>query len=1055
MMPVLMLPVRTTLSIASVLLLACLPRLDAAPTAQIEFNRDIRPIITENCFACHGPDKNQRKAKLRLDMREVAIERQAVVPGKPEESKLIEHIFSEDPEEIMPPPKSRKSLTANQKELLRRWIASGAAYEPHWAYIKVQRPAVPSTENAIWVRDPIDAYILHILEQRHIQPSPEASKATLLRRLSLDLIGLPPTPEELSAYLNDSTPAAYERQVERLLNSPHFGERMAVPWLDVVRYADTVGYHGDQNQNIFPYRDYVIDSFNRNKSFDQFTVEQLAGDLLPKPTVEQQIASGFNRLNMVTREGGAQPKEYLAKYAADRVRTVSMAWLGSTMGCAECHDHKYDPFTSKDFYQMEAFFADIKQWGVYADYDYTPNADLKGYGNDHPFPPEIEVENGYLNRRIQILQRQHANECNEAAEKLRHDPFQRAEYERWRKTSLNFISENPSGWCAPTPAVTLRFKDTNTVSETNFVVNADGAVHLSNVAREATQLSVILESNLWINAIRIEAEPEVNSGKADATSPKYQAAALSLTASVLDPGTNGEKRLAFCCAEADHKTVHYLGGRPVVGVKDRWDLSTKEGRQTAIWILEKPLRAAPGSRLQLDLGGFPVASVRVSVSPFAAAQPLDAGIGVPLAKALGKIIGVSRAERDLAARTFLLSTHFDPARVADLRSLEEEVRQCRHGRARTMVTVARDPLVTRVLRRGNWQDEGGDLVAPLVPHFLPQVPNPDHRRLTRLDLARWIVSPENPLTSRAVVNRLWKQFFGTGLSAVVDDLGAQGEWPIHPELIDWLAAEFMHPTASLPSAARPDAAFPWDLKHMVRLIVMSSTYRQESNQRPDLKDVDPNNRLLACQSPRRLEAEFVRDNALVIAGLLNGDIGGPSVFPYQPAGYYSYLQWPDRDYHANKDERQYRRGLYTHWQRAFLHPMLANFDAPSREECTANRIVSDTPQQALTLLNDPTFVEASRVFAARVLTSADSDSSRLDAAFRRAVARTPKQAERESLLSFLAVQREHYKGAPAEAEQLIKVGNTPPARASDSTELAAWTQVCRVILNLHETITRF
>jgi hypothetical protein len=643
MMPVLMLPVRTTLSIASVLLLACLPRLDAAPAAQIEFNRDIRPIITENCFACHGPDKNQRKAKLRLDMREVAIERQAVVPGKPEESKLIEHIFSEDPEEIMPPPKSRKSLTANQKELLRRWIASGAAYEPHWAYIKVQRPAVPSTENAIWVRDPIDAYILHILEQRHIQPSPEASKATLLRRLSLDLIGLPPTPEELSAYLNDSTPSAYERQVERLLGSPHFGERMAVPWLDVVRYADTVGYHGDQNQNIFPYRDYVIDSFNRNKSFDQFTVEQLAGDLLPKPTVEQQIASGFNRLNMVTREGGAQPKEYLAKYAADRVRTVSMAWLGSTMGCAECHDHKYDPFTSKDFYQMEAFFADIKQWGVYADYDYTPNADLKGYGNDHPFPPEIEVENGYLNRRIQILQRQHANECNEAAEKLRHDPFQRAEYERWRKTSLNFLSENPSGWCAPTPAVRLRFKDTNTVSETNFVVNADGAVHLSNVAREATQLSVILESNLWINAIRIEAEPEVNSGKADATSPKYQAAALSLTASVVDPGTNGEKRLAFCCAEADHKTVHYLGGRPVVGVKDRWDLSTKEGRQTAIWILERPLRAAPGSRLQLDLGGFPVASVRVSVSPFAAAQPLDAGIGVPLAKALGKIIGVSRA----------------------------------------------------------------------------------------------------------------------------------------------------------------------------------------------------------------------------------------------------------------------------------------------------------------------------------------------------------------------------------------------------------------------------
>jgi len=366
----------------------------SAPSRPIEFNRDVRPILSENCFVCHGHDKNNRKAKLRLDVREVALERGAIVPGKPDESKLVDHIFAENPDDLMPPPDSHKALTAAQKEVLKAWIAAGAAYEPHWAYIQPKRPAVPQPSDTAWVRNPIDAFILEALEGKCVRPSPEADKRTLLRRLSLDLIGLPPTPEEVNAFLADPSPAAYEHQVDRLLGSPHFGERMAVPWLDLARYADTVGYHGDQNQNNFPYRDYVISSFNQDKPFDQFTIEQLAGDLLPNPSVEARIATGFNRQNMMTREGGAQAKEYLAKYAADRVRTVSMAWLGSTMGCAECHDHKYDPFTSKDFYQMEAFFADLKQWGVYADYAYTPAEELKGFGNDHPFPPDCQAATG-------------------------------------------------------------------------------------------------------------------------------------------------------------------------------------------------------------------------------------------------------------------------------------------------------------------------------------------------------------------------------------------------------------------------------------------------------------------------------------------------------------------------------------------------------------------------------------------------------------------------------------------------------------------------------------
>ena len=1019
-------------------------------SARIEFNRDIRPIITENCFACHGPDKNQRKAKLRLDVRETAIERGAIIPGKPTESKLVEHIFSEDADEVMPPPKSRKVLTAAQKQLLKEWIAAGAEYEPHWAYMPLKRPAVPQTKDRTWVRNPIDAFILHMLEAKQIRPSKEAQKAELLRRLSLDLIGLPPTPQELETFLNDSSPTAYERQVDRLLGSPHYGERMAVPWLDVVRYADTVGYHGDQNQNIFPFRDYVINAFNTGKPFDQFTVEQLAGDLLPAPTAEQLVASGFNRLNMVTREGGAQPKEYLAKYAADRVRTVSMAWLGSTMGCAECHDHKYDPFTSKDFYQMEAFFKDIQQWGVYAYYDYTPTAELKGVDNDHPFPPEMEVDSPYLHRRIAKLRALQGRALSAVSDMLSTNVEQGLTFEAWQISSLRFLKQHPGGWITPPTQVALIMHDTNAAPATNFVLRADGTVQLSEEPREKTELS-LSAPDLWVNAVRLEVEPAAEVKDATGSATKFKAPSLSLKGALKRAGSDDEERLQFDFADADHKTERYAGSHRILGIRDQWQLSPYHGHQTAVWILSKPIHLEAGTTLKLQLGGFSVTSVKAALSPFAALEPLKAGGGTALLKSLQKPRRPVESQPGLALQSFVLSTSGAPQVLEKIRTLETEVRQCRGGRTFTMVTVTHEPELTRVLRRGNWQDEGGDIVQPLAPRFLPQIPNPEHRRLNRLDLARWLVSPENPLTSRAVMNRLWKQFFGTGLSAVVDDLGAQGEWPVHPELLDWLASEFIRPA---PTTAR--GVFPWDLKHMVKLVVMSAAYRQDSNQRPDLKEVDPNNRLLACQSPRRLEAEFVRDNALAIAGLINLEMGGPSVFPYQPAGYYSYLQFPDRDYYANKDERQYRRGVYSHWQRAFLHPMLANFDAPSREECTANRIVSDTPQQALTLLNDPSFVEAARAFATQLLSANDkTDTQRLDMAYERALARVPRPAERDSLLKFLDGQRAQYRDDQESATKLIKIGNSTPAKRDSAPELAAWTQVCRVILNLHETITRY
>jgi hypothetical protein len=1057
----------------------------SAATNPILFNRDVRPILSENCFVCHGHDPHNRRAKLRLDVREVAIERGAIVPGQPAESKLVEHIYADNPDDLMPPPETNKSLSPAQKALLKAWIAAGADYEPHWAYIQPKLSEVPRPRNAAWVRNPIDAFILQGLEARNVQPSPEADKRTLLRRLSLDLIGLPPTPEEVKAYLSDTTPAAYERQVDRLLRSPHFGERMAVPWLDLVRYADTVGYHGDQNQNNFPYRDYVIAAFNSNMPFDQFTIEQLGGDLLPEPSVEARIATGFNRQNMMTREGGAQAQEYLAKYAADRVRTVSMAWLGSTMGCAECHDHKYDPFTSKDFYQMEAFFADLKQWGVYSDYAYTPAVELKGYGNDHPFPPEIQVENPYLQSRIVKLRQQINAVYAAAATKLKAEEPRQEAFQEWRRQSRSFLRQWPSGWAMPQPEVALTFKDTNSVAATNFAVQAEATISFSNKPKESAKVTLTL-TNMWVSAIRLELVAQEAKEEKKTARKKRNGTAIALAASLRSAGK--ETKLSLHFGEADQKEERYAMSLPIIGVTDLWQITTNDEPQTAVWLLDKPVQAKAGDALVVSLGNAAVASARVSVTPFPAADPLQAGLGGPLRKALGHAAGRPTApERDLLQRTFLLTTQWDPGAVAQVRKLQGEIRECRSGRAFTMVAVAREPAVTRVLRRGNWQDDGGEVVEPGTPHFLPQLPNPEHRRLTRLDLARWLVSPENPLTARAVMNRLWKQFFGTGISAVVDDLGAQGEWPAQPELLDWLACEFVQPALdnqgrmgddecpmtkdegspkarealkaarTSDSRRRPLASpHPWDVKHMVKLMVMSATYRQDSNQRPDLKEIDPNNRLLACQTPRRLEAEFVRDNALCIAGLLNEEIGGPSAHPYQPPGYYANLQFPDRDYYPDKDECQYRRGIYTHWQRTFLHPMLANFDAPSREECTANRPVSNTPQQALTLLNDPTFVEAARVFAARLLiASCRGDEPRLDLAFEQALARPARNNEKASLLRFLAAQREHFAADTGAAGKLMHVGNAPPPKNPNQTELAAWTQVCRVILNLQEAITRY
>jgi hypothetical protein len=690
---------------------------------------------------------------LRLDLEGAAKGKRdgepVIIPGKPDDSELIRRTTSEDETERMPPPGAGKPLTRDEANLLRRWITEGAEYQPLWSFLPPRRPRMPSVRDARWPQNPIDQFVLARLEAEDLIPSPAADNVTLIRRLSLDLLGLAPAPGQVDAFVTDSEPLAYERLVDRLLASPHFGERMAMYWLDLVRYADTVGYHGDQEHPISPYRDWVIKAFNDNVPFDRFTVEQLAGDLLPDATVDQRIASGYNRLLQTSHEGGVQQKEYQKKYDADRVRNLSAVWLGATLGCAECHDHKYDPYTQRDFYSLVAFFADVDD----------------------------------------------------------------------RRT----------------------FKGTDT----------------------------------------------------------------------------------------------------------------------------SPTKREP----ELDVPG-----------------PLDGAI------------------------------------------------------RRTMITEAVEPRTIRILARGDWMDESGETVGPAVPRFLKVLDTLD-RRPDRLDLARWLVSRDHPLVARVFVNRLWYLFFGVGLSNSLDDFGAQGEPPSHPELLDWLAIEF--------------AQSGWDVKHIIRLIVTSNSYQQSSQVTDELRRRDPQNRLFARQSSYRLPAEFIRDNALAASGLLVLQLGGAGAHPYQPAGYYKHLNFPKREYKPDTGDNQYRRGVYTHWQRQYLHPMLKAFDAPSREECTAARPVSNTPLAALALLNDPTFVEAARVLAARILHEAGpTTAARIRWAYRVVLSRFPDDAEVAALVELHAVNREAYRGDPESARKVLAAGQAESPADVDPTELATWTQVARAIFNLHEGTSR-
>jgi hypothetical protein len=1028
----------------------------ACAHSEVRFNRDIRPIMAETCFRCHGPDKSSRMAGMRLDLRDEATRPNArgvvpIVPGDPEKSAIIQRIFAPGAR-VMPPPSIHKELTPAQKDLIKQWVAEGAKYEGHWAYQPVQRLTPPSGG-----ANPIDPFIQARLEREGLQPAPEADRRTLIRRLSLDLTGIPPTPEETAAFIKDASPDAYEKLVDRLMASPRYAEQQTMHWLDFVRYADTCGFHGDNALPAWPYRDYVLHSFRDNKPFDAFTREQLAGDLIPGATVEQRVASAYNRLNRTSAEGGLQPKEYLAKYGADRVRTTVAVWMGSTLGCAECHDHKFDPFTSRDFYSMKAFFADIKETGL------VPDRGKDAWGTQLSIPSPEQAS------RLADLKARVAESRERLASKMAELEPKRA---AWEKRVLAQFDAGELAWRFERPisaqsmnGALLKIYNDEPVDFTHY----DGST-MTVDRGPGNGLIVASGPNPDNETYTVTFKPGAGSWTAlglelvqDESLPGLRVARGADRVVITEIETEvGGKRVSFSGGISnlnnpapEYAAVAAFDGNPKTG----WAETPYTDVPRAMLSLRftEPVKTDADSlmtvRLRQDsefrratLGRF-----RLALSANDYAWPAaEKGKEIPDAVLRGLR---APEEKRTAAQKTAIATQFQwsspEARVAalELEKLQQEQALLEAAIPRVVVSEATTPTETRILARGNWMDDSGAIVEPAIPAFLGKLET-DGRRATRLDLANWLVAPGNPLTARVFANRTWKQFFGTGITKSLDDFGSQGEWPVHPELLDWLAAEFVKPEWN---AAGTHA---WDVNHLVRAIVTSRTYRQSSRSNPQLDERDPDNRLLARQTRFRVEAEMVRDAALSVSGLLVEKFGGPSAKPYQPDGYIATLNFPKREYSASRGEDLYRRGVYTFWQRSFLHPSLLTFDAPTREECTINRATSNTPLQALDLLNDPIYVEAARVFAENIVQHAHGLNDRVNWAFERAFDRDPTKEERRVLEDLYSQSFAEFRRAPGDAASFIHTGEASVPEALKPAELAAMTTVARAILNLHEMITR-
>ena len=990
---------------------------------KVSFNRDIRPIFSDTCFQCHGPDEAKRKSGVRFDQRESAVQVAKsgdlpIVPGKPEASEVMNRLTSTDPDELMPPPKLHKKLTSQQIETVRRWIAEGAEYQGHWAFIKPERPAVPPGG-----RNSIDGFILKKLAEQGLKPSPEAPKETLIRRVTLDLTGLPPTPEEVAAFVADQAPNAYEKLVNRLLASPRYGEQMAVQWLDLARYADSNGFQVDSSRQQYHWRGWVIGAFNRNLPFDQFTIEQLAGDLLPNAAPEQIAATGFNRNHRLNGEGGRIVEEWFAETVIDRVETTGATWMALTLGCCRCHDHKFDPVTQKEFYQFFAFFNSIDESGV---------LDAEG-ANTKPIvrlpKPEQTARLGELDREIAA-----ANEGTKLLEK--NLPAAQA---AWELSAATAPAEPQ--W------VVLQPEQLKSSGGATLAKEADGAVFSSGAQPATDTYSFVGATDLGtVSAVKIELLPDDRlPSKGPGRHPNGNPV-LSEIRVKISPRTGGaEAAVALREPFADfnqegYPVAHAIDGNPGTG----WALYPQVGQaHYGVFPFDRPRVHVGGAKLHISFdqnygSGATIGKFRVSVT--SAPEP------VSLPADIRAVLAVAADQRAAAAKKKIADyfRNHEPGHLETKQKLDafnKEHAELEAGIATIMVMKEiAPPREAHILKRGEY-DKPGDKVERGLPAALP--PLPPGAPMNRLGLAQWLVSGEHPLTARVWVNRAWERFFGTGLVKTSENFGSQAEWPSHAELLDWLATEFVR--------------LKWDMKAMQKTMVMSATYRQSARVTPDLLEKDPGNRLLARGPRFRLTAEMLRDQALAVSGLLVEKFGGPSVRPYMPAGVWDETSvYGDlRGYQNDTGDGLYRRSLYTFWKRTAAPPAMLLFDSPSREICTVKRSRSNTPLQALSLLNEVTYVEAARRLAERMLTEGGATpEARIAWAFERATARKPDAFELQKLAGSLNARLANFAQNAAAAGQLIAQGASKPDAKLSATELAAYTVTANVILNLDEVVTR-
>ena len=1017
---------------------------DAAPALPpVDFEREIRPLLSNNCFQCHGPDAGTREAELRLDTKGGAFADNGgstvIVPGDPEASELLRRIGADDSAEQMPPADSDYArLTPEQIDTIRRWIAEGANWEEHWAFITPTRPELPDVGDSSWPVNGIDHFTLARMRNNGLAPNEEAAKEALIRRVTLDLTGLPPTIEEVDAFLADESPDAYEKVVDRLLTSPRYGEHMTRYWLDAARYGDTHGLHLDNVRSLWPYRDWLIRAFNDNKPFDQMTIEQLAGDLLPEATLDQRVATGFNRCNVTTSEGGSIAEEYYVRYTVDRVETMSTVYMGLTLGCAVCHDHKFDPFSQKEFYGLFAFFNSFNE---------NPMD-----GNAILHAPFIEVPSAEQVAQRDSLQAQIAATADEVQAALAAvnytDPHADADAATLEPQEFVWIEDAvPSGGAAQQSGHPWEF------------VSAPAPVYAGESATKRTAEG--LAQHFFTGA-----NPTLAIGEGDRlfcyvyldpANPPQEIMLQWNDGSWEHRAYWGEDVIPWGAAGQPSK--FHAGELPAAGEWVRLEVEAANvglapGAQVNGWAFTQH-----GGTVYWDHAGI-ISRTPQSGQSYESQRVWELAIGAgpnlpqPVQAALKAAPAERNEEQTAALRSYFLENVYPTSRelltpiIERRKGLEGELAALNEVIPKTMVTEELpQPKEAFVLTRGEY-DHKGEPVVRHLPSVLP--PLPEGAPSNRLGLAMWLVDPSHPLTARVTMNRWWQRYFGTGIVKTSEDFGIQGDAPSHPYLLDWLAVEFIESG--------------WDVKHVQKLMVMSATYRQSAKVTPEQLSKDPYNRYLSHGPRFRLDAEVIRDTALFVSGLMNHEIGGPSVKPYQPGGLWEAVGYTDSNtakFSQDAGNDLYRRSMYTFWKRTSHPPSMAVLDAPSREACTVRRARTNTPLQALALMNDKQFVEAAAHFARRIVAEGgDDDSARLTYAFRNTTARAPSERELAVLLTALEQHRQAFLADPAAATAFLDSATTQPtpeASGRDQAldpELAAWTMIANLLLNLDETVTK-